>query len=58
MAERYEGTRRECLASPPDAWGGRAVVEWARRLAEDATFDAEIERLQAVADVLDRIYGR
>ncbi|MFC7608263.1 hypothetical protein [Teichococcus aestuarii] len=30
-AERYRGTAREVLAAPPDAWGGRAAADWARR---------------------------
>jgi predicted dehydrogenase len=57
-AERYRGTARELLASPPDEWGGRAAVAWARRLAERATFDPEVERLADVAAALDAMYGR
>ena len=30
VAERYRGTARETLATPPDAWGGRAAADWAR----------------------------
>ncbi|HSU16436.1 MAG TPA: Gfo/Idh/MocA family oxidoreductase [Longimicrobium sp.] len=57
-AELYHGTARETLASPPDAWGGRAAADWARRLAEGERFDPACERLVEVARVLDRIYGR
>ena len=57
-AERYRGTTRECLHAPPDAWGGRAAVAWAQRLAVNPTYNPEIERLIAVAEVLDAIYGR
>jgi len=57
-AERYRGTARETLATPPDAWGGRAAADWARRLAAGERFDAGAERLVAVSEVLDRIYGR
>ncbi|HEX8532985.1 MAG TPA: Gfo/Idh/MocA family oxidoreductase [Allosphingosinicella sp.] len=57
-AERYRGTSRETLASPPDQWGGRAAADWATRLAGGARFDPEAERLVDVASVLDRIYGR
>ena len=57
-AEAYHGTRAETLAAPPDAWGGRAAVDWARRLAAGARFDPAAERLVDVAAVLDRIYGR
>jgi hypothetical protein len=46
------------LATPPDAWGGRAAADWARRLAQGARFDPQAERLVDVARVLDRIYGR
>jgi len=57
-AERYRGAGRETLASPPDAWGGRAGADWARRLAAGQRFDPEAERLVEVARTLDRIYGR
>ena len=58
IAERYRGTAREVLATPPDAWGGRAAADWAARLAAGERFDPEAERLVGVAEVLDRIYGR
>jgi predicted dehydrogenase len=58
VAERYRGTARETLAAPPDAWGGRAAVDWAKRLAAGARFEAEAERLVSVSRVMDRIYGR
>lgn len=58
VAERYRGTARETLATPPDAWGGRAAADWAVRLAAGERFDPEAERLVDVAGVLDRIYGR
>lgn len=57
-AERYRGTRRETLSSPPDAWGARAAADWAQRLAAGARFDPEAERLIDVAHALDRIYRR
>ena len=43
---------------PPDAWGGRAAADWARRLAAGERFDPAAARLADVARVLDRIYGR
>jgi predicted dehydrogenase len=58
VAERYRGTARETLATPPDAWGGRAAADWAARLARGERFDPMVERLVEVASVLDRIYGR
>ena len=57
-AERFRGTARETLSGPPDDWGGRAAAGWAIRLAEGARFDPEAAQLVAVAEVLDRIYGR
>lgn len=57
-AERLTGTTRETLATPPDAWGGRAAVEWARRLANGERYDPAAEHLVDVARVLDRIYRR
>ena len=57
-AERFRGTARETLASPPDEWGGRAAAEWAVRLAGGMRFAPEAEWLVDVARVLDQIYGR
>ena len=58
VAERHRGTAREVLAAPPDAWGGRAAADWARRLAAGERFPAEAERIVPVAAVIDAIYGR
>jgi predicted dehydrogenase len=49
---------RQLLASAPDAWGGRAAVQWCKQLGDSAAFDPSIESLNTVADTLDRIYGR
>ncbi len=49
---------RRVLAQPPDAWGGRAAVAWARQLAQSPAFDPSVEHLETVAAVLDHIYGR
>jgi predicted dehydrogenase len=56
-AELQRGTSRELLCSPPDAWGGRAVVEWARRLSDGAAFDPQAEELVRLSRVIDDIYG-
>jgi predicted dehydrogenase len=58
LAERHRGTARETLASPPDAWGGRAAADWARRLAAGTAFDPAAERFFDSAAILDAIYGR
>lgn len=49
---------RRVLSEPPDAWGGRAAVDWAQRLAESPGFDAEVQHLVSVAQTLDQLYGR
>ena len=56
--EHFDGTRRELLAAPPDPWGGRALVDWAQRLAAGARFDPESAQLVDVAHAVDAIYGR
>lgn len=58
IAERYRGTAHETLIMPPDEWGGRAAIDWARRLSAGERFDPEAEHLIDVAHVLDRIYSR
>jgi predicted dehydrogenase len=57
-AEQFRPDRsRQVLAAPPDSWGGRAAVAWCQRLGKSAAFDPEVNRLHAVAETLDRIYG-
>lgn len=56
IAEHYQGTACSTLASPPDAWGGRAAVEWASRLAEGQRFDPQANSLVESASIIDRIY--
>ena len=56
VAEQFRGTAKETLAGPPDAWGGRALEHWARRLSRDRGFDSEVESAVRVAEVVDRIY--
>lgn len=58
VAERFDGTRSTVLAAPPDDWGGRAALEWVRRLAGGEGFDPEIRSVGEVARVLDAVYGR
>jgi predicted dehydrogenase len=58
VADQLDGVAKRALTTPPDAWGGRAAADWARRLATGARFDPTVDRLVDVARVLDRIYGR
>jgi predicted dehydrogenase len=55
-AERFAGTKRELLAATNEDWGGRAAIDWVRRLAINSGYDPEIEGLIAVAETLDAIY--
>lgn len=56
-AERFTGTARETLATPPDPWGGRAAVAWVEQLARTPHFDESANSLLAVSEALDRIYA-
>ena len=58
VARLYHGTKSTSLVEPPDAWSGRAAVEWARKLRKSRRFDPEAEEHIPVATVLDGIYGR
>lgn len=55
---RFHGTAAEQVASYPDPWGGRALIEWARQLAGGDGFDPQAWHLLRVSEVLDGIYGR
>lgn len=57
VTERYRGTATEALSEPPEDWGGRAAVQWARALADGKGYDPDAVRLVEVAHVLDRIYA-
>lgn len=56
-AEHFCQTRSEVLVTPPDDWGGRAAIAWARQLAKSPTYDLAVEQHQEVARVLDAIYA-
>lgn len=57
VAERCDGTKRSCLAAPPENWSGRMATEWARQLTASNRYDPRIEQVINVARTLDRIYG-
>lgn len=54
--DRHRGTGTERLCSPPDAWPGRTLVGWARRLAAGHGFDPALRGLVEVARVVDELY--
>lgn len=54
---RHWGTKMETLVYPPDAWGGRALVDWIHQLSIDSVYKEDAENFIKSAEVLDRIYG-
>lgn len=52
------GTKREVVSSPPDDWGGRALINWARELQESKEFRKSAFLYYNTAELIDRIYGR
>ena len=56
LVERFQGTRRELLAGPPDDWGGRAAVAWTEALRRGTRYDPAIQTIGTVQGTLDRIY--
>jgi predicted dehydrogenase len=57
-ADLFKGRDAQRIASPPDDWGGRAAVEWVRKLAAGQGFAGSTEGLLETALVLDRMYDR
>ena len=55
---RYWGTKTETIVSPPDDWGGKALVNWIEKLAAGTSYNSEAEEFLKSAEVLDKIYGR
>jgi predicted dehydrogenase len=56
--ERFDGTAAAPLSMPPDEWGGRAIIDWAERLAAGTRYDSRAEQFVQVAATIDKIYGR
>ncbi|HYO77999.1 MAG TPA: gfo/Idh/MocA family oxidoreductase, partial [Thermoanaerobaculia bacterium] len=56
VAEHYQKTEATRLTEPGDAWGGRAAIDFAQRLAVSNEFDPSIEHVVEVAEALDSIY--
>jgi predicted dehydrogenase len=56
-AELWRSGSRETLVEPPDAWGGRAIGAWTKRLGSDASFDPAATELELLARTIDAIYA-
>ena len=52
------GAESTLLGAPPDAWPGRALIDWTNRLRAGDGWDAEVEHVATTAEVIDRIYDR
>jgi predicted dehydrogenase len=57
-ARLNHGTSSAIISLPPDDWGGRALVAWAKKLQESSGFDEEVTSYEKVAAVIDNVYGR
>ncbi len=54
----YRGTKTEVLVSPPDDWGGKALIDWVQKLSVSADYNNEAAQYLKSAEVIDKIYGR
>lgn len=58
-AEKYLGTKTETLCTPPDNWGGKAGIVWAKELLNNNEFNQKDgKEFIQLAKILDKIYGR
>jgi predicted dehydrogenase len=57
-AERLDGAQTTVVVEPPDDWGGRVLLDWARRVGDGGRFDSAAEEYVHVHELIDRIYGR
>jgi predicted dehydrogenase len=57
-AELRVGAATSALTTPPDDWGGRAIIEWSARLRDGDGFDPAITSMVDVAQALDAVLGR
>ena len=53
---RYYGTKTEIVASPPDNWGGKALLDWIEKLSVNNSYNVQAEQFLRSAEIIDRIY--
>jgi len=59
QAEKYKGTSKEILVSPPDNWSGKAGLVWAKKVRNSIGYDpVTAGEYLKTAQIIDRIYGR
>ena len=56
-ADLYRERDQYQLSAPPDDWGGRGIINWARRIASENSFDPAVESILRVSEVIDVLYG-
>jgi predicted dehydrogenase len=57
-ADLLRGRDSEPRSRPPDDWGGRAAVDWLKKLARGERFGGSTTGLLEAAHVLDRLYEK
>jgi predicted dehydrogenase len=58
ITERFHGTSREPICMGQDDWGGKAAVDWVKKIFHNNQFNEEAFRYVDVAGVIDAIYKR
>jgi predicted dehydrogenase len=58
ITEQFKGTSRRVISSGKDDWGGKAAVDWVKKICRNKKFNEEAFRYAEVAGVLDAIYKR
>lgn len=59
QAEKYKGTAKEIMVSPPDNWSGKAGLMWAKKIRNSVGYDpVTASEYLKTAQIIDRIYGR
>lgn len=52
------GTSKKIISSPPDEWGGKALIDWTKSLQVSNVFRKSAFEYYETASVLDKIYKR
>jgi len=53
---RYHGTKTEVVASPPDNWGGKALLDWIKKLSVNNDYNPQADQFLRSAEIIDKIY--
>ncbi len=52
-----KGTSKKIISCPPDEWGGKAIINWARTLQSSRLFNESAWQYYKIAEVIDKIYS-